>query len=203
VTDDIGTPDRVRRAYATARRIGFPVTPGDPGRGRGSACRPGTGRFLAMLAAGCHGGLIGELGTGAGIGTAWMSDAMPADCALVTAEIDAGRAAAARELLADDPRIEVLTGDAVQLISARGPYDLIFADCAVRDAATFGAVVGLLRPGGRIVMDDVTPMEALPADSPFREHDVKRELFAADARLTWTEIVLPDLASSLLAGTRR
>jgi predicted O-methyltransferase YrrM len=197
------TPELVQRAYEAARQIGFPVTAEDPGHGRGSACLPGVGRFLAMLAAGCHGGRIGELGTGAGIGAAWMSGAMPADCTLVTTELDPVRAAAARDLLAGDPRVAVLTGDAVEVISAGGPFDLIFADCGVRDGDTFGALVSLLHPGGRIVMDDLTPVRLLPAESPLREKDIKREMFAAEARLTWTEVVLPDLANSLLVGTRR
>ena len=196
------TPDLVERAYAVARRIGFPVTPQDPGHGRGSACLPGTGRFLAMLAAGCRGGRIAELGTGAGIGAAWMSGAMPADCSLVTAELDPVRATAAAELLAGDSRVRVLTGDAAGLLASHGPFDLIFADCGIRDATAFGVLVGLLTPGGRIVMDDVTPVEALPADSPLREHDIKREFFAGASGLTWTEVVLPDLANSLLVGTR-
>ena len=203
MTDTADTPDLVRRAVAAARQIGFPVHRDDPGHGRGSASLPGTGRFLAMLAAGCqHGGRIGELGTGTGIGTAWMSGAMPADCTLVTAELDPDRAAAAARVLAGDTRVTVLTGDAASLIAAHGPYDLIFADSGVRDAAAFGALVGLLKPGGRIVMDDVTPVAALPAGSPLRERDVKRELFAGQPGLTWTEVVLPDLANSLLVGTR-
>jgi hypothetical protein len=28
-------------------------------------------------------------------------------------------------------------------------------------------------------------------------------MFATEGRLTWTEVVLPDLANSLLVGTRR
>jgi predicted O-methyltransferase YrrM len=197
------TPELVERAYAAARAVGFPVTRDDPGHGRGSASLPGTGRFLAMLAAGCHGGRIAELGTGAGIGAAWMSGAMPADCELVTAELDPVRAAAAAELLAGDSRLTVLTGDAVELVVSGGPFDLIFADCGIRDAAAFAAMVSQLKPGGRIVMDDLTPAQALPADSPFRDRDVKRGLFGGEPRLLWTEVVLPDLANSLLVGTRR
>jgi predicted O-methyltransferase YrrM len=163
---------------------------------------PGVGRFLAVLAAGCAGGRIGELGTGAGIGAAWMAGAMPADCVLVTAEIDGRLADAARELLAADPRVEVITGDALGAMSGRGPFDLLFADSGVRDEADFAALVGLLRTGGRIVMDDVTPELALPPDSPLRGDDVKRRLFGGEARLVWTEVVLPDLRNSLLVGTR-
>jgi predicted O-methyltransferase YrrM len=202
VTDVTDAPELVRRAVAAARAIGFPVTRDDPGHGRGSASLPGTGRFLAMLAAGCVGGRIAELGTGAGIGAAWMASAMPADCTLVTAELDPDRAAAAARVLAGDARVTVLAGDAASLIADRGPYDLIFADSGVRDADAFAALAGLLKPGGRIVMDDVTPVAVLPADSRLRDRDVKRELFAGQPGLTWTEVVLPDLANSLLVGTR-
>ena len=205
MTDLAGTeiPALVWQAHAAARRVGFPVTRDDPGHGRGSASLPGTGRFLAMLAAGCARGSIAELGTGTGIGSAWMAAAMPADCRLVTAEIDPVRAAAAAEVLGSDDRIQVLTGDWAALLPPLGPYDLIFCDSGVRDAATFGGLVDLLKPGGRIVMDDVTPVQALPADSPFRQADSKREFFAGESRLIWTEAVLPDLANSLLVGTRK
>ena len=196
-------PPLVQQACDAARRIGFPVTCDDSGHGRGSASLPGTGRFLAMLAAGCAGGSIAELGTGAGIGAAWIAGAMPADCTLVTAEIDPVRAAAATEVLGSDDRVRVLTGDWTGLLPPLGPYDLIFCDSGVHDAATFGRLVDLLKPGGRIVNDDITPVLALPADSPFRQADRKREFFAGDPRLVWTEVVLPDLANSLLVGTKK
>jgi predicted O-methyltransferase YrrM len=195
-------PPLVERAYAVARQEGFPLTREQAGPAQPSACLPGVGRFLAMLAAGCHGGAIAELGTGAGIGAAWIASAMPADCTLVTAEIQPGLAAAAAQLFTDDARVCVLTGDANILLAPSAPFDLIFADSGVRDPIAFGALVGLLRPGGRIVMDDVTPVVALPPDSPLRESDVKRDLFAGHGGLTWTEVVLPDLANSLLVGTR-
>ncbi len=121
-----------------------------------------------MLAAGCHGGTIAELGTGTGIGAAWIASAMPADCSLVTAELEPGRAAAAAKLLAADARVRVLAGDAHVVLAPHAPFDLIFADSGVRDPRAFGALTGMLRPGGRIVMDDVTPVLALPPDSPLR-----------------------------------
>jgi predicted O-methyltransferase YrrM len=198
-----GHPELVERARAAARQVGFPLTRDDPGHGRGSASLPDTGRFLAVLAAGCHGGRIAELGTGVGIGTAWMCSAMPKDCTLVTAEIDPVRAAAAAEVLSADSRVQVLAGDASTVLAPFRPFDLIFSDGGMRDAGAFRALVGWLKPGGRIVMDDVTPVRALPPGSPFRERDVKREMFAADERLVWTEVVLPDLENSLLVGTRR
>ena len=194
-------PPLVTRAHALARQEGFPLTREEAGPDRASACLPGVGRFLAVLAAGCTGWRIGELGTGAGIGTGWIASAMPTDCVLITAEIDERLASAARAMFADDPRIEVITGDAARIMSSRGPFDLLFADSGVRDEAGFAALLGLLRPGGRIVMDDVTPKQALASDSPLPANDLKRRFFT-DPRLVATEVVLPDLENSLLVGTR-
>jgi predicted O-methyltransferase YrrM len=195
-------PPLVVRAQALARQVGFALTREEAGPGRPSACLPGVGRFLAVLAAGCAGGKIGELGTGAGIGAGWIASAMPAGCSFVTAEIDEQLARSARELLAADPRIEVITGDARGVIPGLGPFDLLFADSGVRDGNDFAALVSSLRVGGRIVMDDLTPQRALRPGSPLLASDVKRELFAGEPRLAWTEVVLPDLENSLLAGTR-
>jgi predicted O-methyltransferase YrrM len=198
-------PPLVTRAQDVARQAGFPLTREQAGPDRPSACLPGVGRFLAVLAAGCAGGRIGELGTGAGIGSAWIASAMPADCALITVELDESLAAAARALLAADSRIEVITGDDFRVIPGRGPFDLLFADSGVRDPADFAVLVGLLRIGGRIVMDDLTPVtpeHGLPPDSPLPSDDIKRRFFSGEPRLTWTEVVLPDLRNSLLVGTR-
>lgn len=192
-------PPLVERARVLARQCGFPLTREDPGGTGPSASLPGVGRFLAMLAAGCTGGRIGELGTGVGIGAAWIADAMPADCTLVTAEIDPDLASAARQLLAADQRVEVITGDARQIMSGRGPFDLLFSDSGGGD---YRELVNLLHIGGRIVMDDVTPHKALPPGSPLRADDPKRKFFFGDPRLLSVEVVLPDLRNSLLIGTR-
>jgi predicted O-methyltransferase YrrM len=90
----------------------------------------------------------------------------------------------------------------MSVLAPLAPFDLIFCDSGVRGAEDFAALVSLLRPGGRVVSDDVTPVAAMPADSPFRQRDAKRELFASEDGLIWTEVVLPDLVNSLLVGTR-
>jgi predicted O-methyltransferase YrrM len=197
------TPELVEQAVAAARQFGFPLTreEAEP-RQLPSASLPGTGRFLAVLAAACQGGCIAEFGTGTGVGAAWLASAMPADCTLVTAEIDPGRAEVAAGLLAADPRVQVLTGDADTLLAPLAPFDLIFNDGGQRDRASFAARVGMLKLGGWIVSDDVTPVQALPPGSPLGDSDPKRQLWSAEPRLSWTEVVLPDLANSLLFGTR-
>jgi len=191
--DDL--PPLVQQAYAAARRVGFPLTH-EESDGSGCACLPDTGRFLAMLAADRT--RIGELGTGTGVGTAWMASAMPPGCTLVTAERDERRAAAAREVFADDPRVTVVTGDSFATIALGGPYDLLFSD----GGGGQDELVGLLTIGGRVVMDDVTPWQLLPDDSPFKRADDPKRRFFADPRLVSTEVVLPDLRNALLVGTR-
>jgi predicted O-methyltransferase YrrM len=197
-------PPLVAAAVALARETGFPLTREEAGPPPSpSACLPGVGRFLAVLAAGCHGGVIGEIGTAVGVGTAWMAGAMPPDCRLFTVEVDEQRAAAAARLLAFDPRVRVISGDARELLRPHGPFDLLFADGWWRDSDGFGSLVPLVRVGGTIVMDDVTPWESLPADSPYRTgEDPKREFFFGDPRLVSTEVVLTDLQNALLVGTR-
>jgi predicted O-methyltransferase YrrM len=96
-TDEL--PPLVERANALARETGFPLTRQEAAPGVASACLPGVGRFLAVLAAGCRGGRIGEAGTGVGVGAAWMASAMPAGCTLVTVESDE------RRLFSTDPRL--------------------------------------------------------------------------------------------------
>ncbi|HET7018229.1 MAG TPA: class I SAM-dependent methyltransferase [Streptosporangiaceae bacterium] len=192
-------PELVQAAERLARELGFPLTRQEAGPDRHSACLPGVGGFLAMLAAGAAS--IAELGTGTGVGTAWMVSAMPADGRLITVEIDENQAATVRQLFSADRRVEVITGDAAAEVASRGPFDLIFADSGIRDDAGFNGLVDLLNPGGRIVMDDVTPVAALTPGSPLQAHDLKRRFFASP-RLVSTEVVLTDLANSLLVGTR-
>jgi predicted O-methyltransferase YrrM len=192
-------PELVLAAEQLARELGFPLTREEAGPDRHSACLPGVGRFLAVLAAGTAS--IAELGTGTGVGTAWMVSALPPGGRLMTVEIDEAQAEVVRGLFAADQRVEVITGDAAAEVARRGPFDLIFADCGIRDDASFGALVDLLRPGGRIVMDDVTPVAAQVPGSPMQAQDLKRRFFASP-RLVSTEVVLTDLANSLLVGTR-
>ncbi|TCC07310.1 O-methyltransferase [Kribbella soli] len=188
-------PSLVQRAQDAAIAVRMPLRREGTGP---SCCLPAVGRFLAVLAAGCSGGLIGEAGTGVGYGAAWMASAMPVDRRLVTVELDDKRVVAARGVFADEPRVEVVHGDSFHELARRAPFDLLFADGGNQPAG----IVDLLRIGGRLVNDDVTPVDALPADSPYREHDPKRQFFFGDPRLVAAEVVLPDLQNSLLVGTR-
>ena len=112
--------------------------------------------LLQMLAAQVRGGVIGEMGTGVGVGTAWMAHAMPKDSRIVTIETDALRASAAAELFADDNRITILHGDALEL-AKHGPFHLVYCDAGPGKIDHQDVTVAMTRPGGLILLDDLTP----------------------------------------------
>src|SRR5216683_1467001 len=154
-------PPLVRRGRALARQVGFPLSREEAGFVGPSASLPGVGRFLAMLAAGCIGGRIGELGTGAGVGAPPTARGGSAD-----------RGDRRRRL----PRHAQPGTLRPALRRQRRPRP-----------ARFAALVSWLRIGGRIVMDDITPERVLAPDSPLRADDLKRGFFTSEPRLVWTE----------------
>jgi predicted O-methyltransferase YrrM len=112
--------------------------------------------LLQTLAAQVRGGVIGEMGTGVGVGTTWMTHAMPNDSRIATIEVDAARAAAAAELFARDGRITVLHGDALEL-AAHGPFDFVCCDAGPGKINHQSVTLSMTRPGGLILLDDLTP----------------------------------------------
>ncbi|MER7247427.1 hypothetical protein [Kribbella sp. NPDC000426] len=80
-------------------------------------------------------------------------------------ELDPVRVAAAQRVFADQDRVEVIHGDSYDELARRPPFDLLFVDgrASVEE-------VGLLKIARRVVFDDVTPVQALPADPPYIHH---------------------------------
>jgi predicted O-methyltransferase YrrM len=164
------TPPLVDRARALAARVGFE-----------RSCTDEDGALLYVLAA--RGGLrrVGEIGTGAGVGTAWLASALPPGTAVVTVEVDEARALAAAELFAGDPDVTVHHGDWREVMPAEAPFDLLFVDGGrAKDAPD--EVLGLVAPRGTIVMDDFTwdPAEADARRDRWLEHP------EVDAIEVWT-----------------
>jgi predicted O-methyltransferase YrrM len=144
------TPPLVRRALDLAAAQGFE-----------RSCRHEDGALLHVLAARRGTSRVAEIGTGTGVGTAWMVAALPPGTRLFTAEIDPDLAERAAALFADDPDVTVLSGPWRESLPAEAPFDLIFVDA--RDAKDdVDTVVGLLAPGGTAVLDDFWHAPALP-----------------------------------------
>jgi predicted O-methyltransferase YrrM len=144
---------------------------------------PEVQRLVATLVASKPGGRIAELGTSYGDGARAIAAALPPGATFVTAEIDPERAHQAREALAGAPA-EVLEGDWQELLPARGPFDVVFADGGV----AYDKVADLLAPGGILIKDDLTPGRPV-------EGDPTREALLRDPRLESVEVlVTPEMA---------
>jgi predicted O-methyltransferase YrrM len=140
-------------------------------------------RLVATLVASKPGGRIGEIGTSYGDGAVAIAAALVGGARFVTVEVDAERAATARERLAGTPAL-VLDGDWRAVLPPHGPFDLLFAD-----GGSYEGVVDLLAPGGIVVKDDLTPGRPV-------EDDPVRQLFFDDPRVRATEVlVTPEMAA--------
>ena len=182
-------PALVERAVGLARRQGFP-----------NSCRPEHGRLLHALAAGAT--AIGETGTGCGVGLAWLASGARPATRLVSVEIDAERAGLVASLFADLPQVAVLPGDWREIHRA-GPFDLLVLDGGApgKSGGIPADPEALLRPGGTLVIDDLTPAGSWPprfdgqVDQARMHWLTHPALAAAELRLA------PDLAA--LVATRR
>jgi predicted O-methyltransferase YrrM len=188
VSAPLDLPSVVSRALDLSRRRGF-VT----------SSRLETGRLLSALAA-SRNGVLGECGTGCGVGAAWLSHGAREESRVVTAEVDESLADAVRDLFRDEPRVEVLTGDWGALHD-HGPFSLLFLD--VREAKRSGAdmVAEMLEPGGIAVLDDFTPCALWPPMYEGRV-DTMREQWLTDERFTTVEVMVAVDAAVLIAALR-
>jgi predicted O-methyltransferase YrrM len=155
------------------------------------------GRLLHLLTAHQHAGTVGEIGTGYGVGAAWMATALQPGVSFVTVESDKESAARASELLHPVPAVQVLHAD-WRAILAHGPFTLLFVDASEPKRGHPDELIEALQPGGIIVLDDLTPMETWPPewhDTP----DPIRDLWLHDPRLISLEIRLTPAMAAILA----
>jgi predicted O-methyltransferase YrrM len=159
-------PLLVVKAVNAARRNGF-----------ANSCLPSHGRLLQLLAGGVGDGIIGETGTGCGVGLAWLASGTRPGVRLVSIERDAALVETARTLFEDAPAVTILHGDWQQL-RAVGPFDLLALDGGGQGKGTEPPIDPgeWLRPGALVVMDDFTPADGWP---PLHDGGVDQ------ARLHW------------------
>lgn len=186
----LGVPPRVAAAQALARRLGFE-----------HSCSAATGRILRLLAASKPAGRMLEIGTGTGVGTAWLEAGMASTAQLWTVEIDEERARAARELFHDARGVQVVHADWRAML-ALGPFDLVFVDGGKAKQQEPAAIVEALRPGGMAVIDDMTPPEHWPPQWTGRPDPVRDYWLKRDARLVAVE-VLETADRAVLLAVRR
>ena len=176
------TPPLVRRALALAEAEGFT-----------KSCKPEDGALLHVLAARRGIARAAEIGTGAGVGTAWIVSGLQPQVPFFTSELDPGLAARAAELFAEDPHVTVIPGPWRASLPAEAPFDLLFVDA--HDAKDdVEAVVGLLAPGGTAVLDDFWSDPSLP--------DQRRDSWLEHPLLTTIELWVTPERRALVAVRR-
>ena len=144
------TLDAIRR---DTQRIGFTM-----------ASEPQTGSLLRTLAASKPGGRFLELGTGTGIGTAWLLDGMDAGARIDSVENDAQVLAIAQRHLGHDPRVTFHSADGAAFL-AQAPqrrFDFIYADAWPGKFSEPDLALSLLRTGGIYFIDDLLPQPSWP-----------------------------------------
>jgi predicted O-methyltransferase YrrM len=190
-------PELVHRAEALAEAMQF----------ERSSIRE-VGRLLAALAASRPESRLAEIGTGTGVGSAWIVSAMGHEASLVTVEADDERAAASARLFADYPQVRALHGDWHEVLPPEAPFDLLFFDGGgwkrsppAQMRAESERALELVAPGGVVVMDNLTPEHQWPADGP-RWPDALRDFWLGSDGLVATEVLTTPDSSAIVAVKR-
>jgi predicted O-methyltransferase YrrM len=147
------SPAALGAIQADTTRLGFSM-----------ASEPKTGALLAALAASKPGGRLLEIGTGTGIGTAWLLSGMDPSARLDSVDSDAAVVDVATRHLAGDGRVSFRVEDGAAFLAraAADSYDLIYADAWPGKFSDLDAALALLRAGGVYVIDDLLPQTNWP-----------------------------------------
>ena len=173
-------PPLVELARAVAARLGFE-----------RSCSDETGRLLHLLANQRGRARVAEIGAGAGVGAAWILSGLRPEATFVSVEPDDARAAAVTDLLSGDENARVLHGAWREVLPGEGPFDLVFADGGGIQTKLDETLLGLLAPGGTLVLDDLTPDCTGP--------DPVRDLWLRHPRVAAMELRVSDCESVIVA----
>ena len=153
-TEIVRVPAALEAIKRDTRQVGFTM-----------ASEPKTGSLLRTLAATKPAGRLLELGTGTGIGTAWLLMGMDARSHLDSVDTDSAVQTIAKRHFGHDPRVRFHLVDGAEfLTAAREQYDLIYADAWPGKFSHLDVALSLLRAGGMYVIDDLLPQPNWPAD---------------------------------------
>jgi predicted O-methyltransferase YrrM len=170
VSSETSVPSLVAAAGTRAREAGFAMS-----------CDPAVGRLLMVLAAHLpDGARVLELGTGTGVGTAWIvSGLLPRTDVTVTSvesDPDTARAAAG----GDWPSfVDLRCGGALEVLAEGGAFDLVFADAPGGKWDGLDRSVAALRPRGMLAVDDMIPQPGWTESHRAAQDKVRETLLSA------------------------
>ena len=181
----VRTPPALAAIQADTARLGFSM-----------ASEPKTGALLAVLSAAKPGGRLLELGTGTGIGTAWLLSGMDASARLDTVDTDQAVVDVARRHLGGDARVAFRVEDGAAFLARADPdtYDLVYADAWPGKFTHLDAALGCIRQGGFYVIDDLLPQANWPEGHGAKVDaliaDLERRPGFAVVRMAWASGVM-------------
>ncbi|MFN6473686.1 MAG: O-methyltransferase [Nostoc sp. SerVER01] len=147
---------------------------------------PEVGRLLQVLTNHITQGQIAEIGSGCGVGAAWIVSTLNPDTTFITIESNGDRATLVQQLFAHNSNVRVLQGDWHDLLSY-APFDLLFADGGNAKVVEPQILINALKLGGFIILDDLTPEEYWPPEWQGRTDPVS-EFWLTDPHIIATEI---------------
>jgi demethylmenaquinone methyltransferase/2-methoxy-6-polyprenyl-1,4-benzoquinol methylase len=168
-------PVGVRAARTIAAEAGFDYSSDDK-----------VGRLLSVLAAATPTqGRVLQLGTGTGVGLAWIVHGLGDrhDVQVVTVEADADVSALAKRQ-AWPLHVEFIVDDAVGVLPSLGQFDLLFADAQGGKWDRLDLTIQALRPGGVLVVDDMTAQDWWSADQAANQEQVRKALLGYRSLVT-------------------
>jgi predicted O-methyltransferase YrrM len=146
-------PNRLDAIEEDTRAIGF-----------GMASEAKTGALLRTIAASKPAGRLLELGTGTGVGTAWLLAGMDANSRLESVDNDPAAQGIAKRHLGHDLRMTFHLADAGEYLK-QAPlqaFDVVFADAWAGKFSYLDEALALVRIGGVYIVDDLLPQPNWP-----------------------------------------
>ncbi len=179
-------PPLVRRAINVAEQMEY-----------AGSCSNETGRLLQLLTGTYLSGVIGEIATGCGVGSAWIVSSLITSTSFFTVELDTARAAAARALFEPLLNVRVIQGDWRGFLQNRH-FGMLFAGANSSRADYPELLFQSLREGSLIVLDGLPPEGRVSLRSRLEAGRV-RDFWLNDSRLAATEIQVSPTESVILA----
>jgi predicted O-methyltransferase YrrM len=155
------------------------------------------GRLLQLLSSQFLSGVLGEIGTGCGVASAWMVSALAPGASFFTVETNVARSAVARALFEAYPNVHVVHGDWHEFLRL-GQFSLLYAGIESPRLSEPERLLQTLRQGGILVLDRLNPVEQLPMDLR-KKADKMRDFFLNDSRLLATEVQVSPSEAVILA----
>lgn len=170
-------------------------------KGFDMASEPELGSLLRTLVATKPGGHILELGTGTGLGTAWILDGMDDAARLISVDRDLSVQEIARHHLGNDRRCAFLHQEVREFLLGWGGdgFDFIFADAWSGKFFDLDAALDLIKPGGLYVVDDLRPLPTWPEGHATKVEELLEQL-SNQPELVLTKL---DCSTGILIATRR